>query len=270
MAQSADGTYWMAANDFGAGAIDIFTSRDGLAWTPLSGGTINVGSGLTLLTPTITSVGDGKINLMVSEKIGDSTVEHTMTLAATTTSSNFEVATVVDGVGGSAIQVTGDVYTGPVSGLTNEFVYLGQENINVVASTPNSFIRGGSGNDALVAQSGNNVIDGGSGSNFLTGGSGSDTFFLDVGKDQSTWSTVNNFHAGDQVTIWSETQLGVSLQWNGDLGATGYTGATTTVSEGTNAHSSLTLVGWGASQAEGLQVQTGAVGGLFYLHFTAN
>ena len=71
-----------------------------------------------------------------------------------------------------------------------------------------------------------NVLDGGGGSNFLIGASGRDTFFVDERGSVETWSTIVNFHAGDQATLFG-FHPGVSTRFfTADDGATGYTGLT--------------------------------------------
>jgi serralysin len=118
-------------------------------------------------------------------------------------------------------------YTGPVSGLQQQYINLTSDNLNVAASSDNWFIHTGAGADAIQVHGGSNVLDGGTGSNFLTGGSGSDTFFVDD-RDASAdiWSTVNGFHAGDAATIWGVTPQDFSLNWVDNQGASGYTGLT--------------------------------------------
>ena len=60
--------------------------------------------------------------------------------------------------------------------------------------------------NTITGNSGNNILDGGTGSNFLTGGSGNDTFYLDDrAPDSPIWSTIVNFHSGDEATVWGVT-----------------------------------------------------------------
>src|SRR5271166_660296 len=54
-------------------------------------------------------------------------------------------------------------YTGPVSGLQEQYINLTSDNLTITATTPNCFIRTGSGNDAIAVSSATNVLDGGSG-----------------------------------------------------------------------------------------------------------
>jgi phospholipase/lecithinase/hemolysin len=139
---------------------------------------------------------------------------------------------------------TGQPYTGPVSGLQQQYVNITSDSLNIAATTPNWFIASGSGNDAIAVSSGTNVVDGGTGSNFLTGGTGDDTFFADDRNLGSViWDTVNNFHAGDAATIWGVTPSDFGLSWVNGQGATGYTGLTLDVTAAGVPTASLTLAG---------------------------
>jgi Ca2+-binding RTX toxin-like protein len=92
---------------------------------------------------------------------------------------------------------------------------------------PNAFLRSGSGMDAIdVSQSnGNNVLDGSTGSNFLVGGTGNDTFFVDARDPTSpVFSTIVNFHAGDDVTVWGINATDFTMLALDGQGAPGYTG----------------------------------------------
>jgi Ca2+-binding RTX toxin-like protein len=95
------------------------------------------------------------------------------------------------------------VYSGPVAGLDEQFISITSDNLNIVATAPNVFLRSGSGMDGLTVTSGNNVLDGSTGSNFLIGGTGQDTFYMDDrSPDSPIFSTIVNFHAGDNATVW--------------------------------------------------------------------
>ena len=235
--QAADGTYWMVANDFTNNTIVAYESADGINWTPwsTSGATLinagDTGAQFNFLTPTILNVGNGQLDIMVAERIGSVDVEHTINFALNSSSAattNFLVSHVVNGVQGIYLPESGAVYTGPTTWLNNDFIAVNDENLNIIATTPSVFMHGGAGNDALVALSGNNLIDGGFGSNFLTGGTGQDVFYLDAAGGQNTWSTMVNFHAGDQLTIWDISPGVNGITWHDNMGAAGYTGATAT------------------------------------------
>lgn len=279
VAQASDGTYWMIGNDYlstdgNPGKLVLYESQDGINWTPwsINGPTlISPSAGQTLLTPTITGISGNTLTLMYSEQAGTSaTMEHTVTVALSDQPDNprFLQAFVVDGVQTSSESVDGQDYNGPVTYLQSQLIYTGNGNLNMVALTPNAFLCGGSGNDGLVATSGDNVLDGGTGSNFLIGGSGQDVFFLDTESGVNTWTTVSNFKAGDQITVWDITPAQYNLAWFANQGAPNATGATIHVPEGQDAWSSLTLAGWSVSAAETISAAFGSIDGRSYLHFT--
>jgi hypothetical protein len=139
----------------------------------------------------------------------------------------------------------GQVYTGPVSGLQNEYANLTSDSLNIDATTDNWFIHSGAGTDAIAVHGGTNVLDGGTGSNFLTGGSGTDTFFVDDrGPTADIWSTVVGFHAGDAATIWGVTPQDFAFAWADGQGAAGFTGLTLHATAGGRPTASLTLAGY--------------------------
>jgi lysophospholipase L1-like esterase len=119
-------------------------------------------------------------------------------------------------------------YSGPVAGLSSEYMNVTPDNLNITASTPGWFIEAGSGTNGISVSSGTNVLDGGTGSSFLRGGTGTDTFYLDDrGAVSTEWSSIINFHAGDNATIWGVTAADFTLTWlanQGSAGATGLTG----------------------------------------------
>ena len=81
--------------------------------------------------------------------------------------------------------------------------------------------------DALnVSQAnGNNILDGSTGSNFLTGGTGNDTFYLDDRNPASpVFSTIANFHSGDDATVWGVNSTDFTMQKLDNQGAAGFTG----------------------------------------------
>jgi hypothetical protein len=144
---------------------------------------------------------------------------------------------------------TGDVYVGPVDYLQRQYILPGNDAIAMHANTPNVFLKGGGGDDALKVSGGNNVLDGGSGSNFLVGGiapDGVDTFFLDGRGGAQTWSTIVNFHPGDQATIFG-FHAGLSTRpYTESDGVQGYTGLTIHSElngAGTGVQASLTFAG---------------------------
>jgi len=137
-------------------------------------------------------------------------------------------------------------YTGPVSGLQQQYINVTPDSLNITASAPNMFIHTGGGNDAIALLSGTNVADGGDGSNFLTGGMGTDTFFVDGrGITSDVWSTVNGFHSGDAATLWGISPTADTLVWKDNGGAAGYTGLTLSAfSKSGGPNASITLAGF--------------------------
>lgn len=156
--------------------------------------------------------------------------------------------TITDTTTGQPISATPQAYSGPVAGLTSEYISTTTDSLNVTVTTPGWFIHTGSGTDAIAVSSGTNVLDGSTGSNFLTGGTGTDTFYVDDrGPTANIWSTINNFHAGDAVTVWGITQSDFNLNWVDGAGATGYTGLTLGATSKANPsapNANLTLVGF--------------------------
>jgi hypothetical protein len=153
---------------------------------------------------------------------------------------------VYDNTTGQTAEEAGTPYTGPVAGLTTQFIDLSPDNLDIAAITPNSFIYSGLGNDAInVDQAGgNNILDATGGSNFLVGGSGNDTFFLnDLNPAAPIWSTLVNFHAGDAATIWGVTPADFSISWAADEGAGGYAGLTMHLTAAGKPAEYLTLAG---------------------------
>ncbi len=127
--------------------------------------------------------------------------------------------------GGISNRVSAAVYTGPVSHLQCQF--LGSNQGEVVTGTgKNDCLNLIGGDDAANGSDGDDVIDGGTGSNFLIGGAGWDVFFLDGRGGNATWSTIADWQAGDQASIWG-WRPGVSkATWYAKAGASGYTGVT--------------------------------------------
>jgi phospholipase/lecithinase/hemolysin len=176
---------------------------------------------------------------------------------------------------GQPVVANATPYTGPVSGLQQEYANITPDSLNIVATTPNWFIHSGSGEDAIAVSSGTNVLDGGAGSNFLTGGSGSDTFFVDDrAATAAIWSTVANFHANDAVTLWGMTQSAFTLSWLNGEGAVGYTGLTLTATAAGKPEVALTLAGFSTSDLTNgrlsLSFGTDPASGSSYMYIHAN
>jgi uncharacterized delta-60 repeat protein len=130
----------------------------------------------------------------------------------------------------NGISVMPERYTGPATGAGGallHFQYIGDDSDEVVIGTPyNDFINVRGGDDAVDAREGNDVIDGGTGSNFLTGGAGTDIFFSDGRGGVTTWSTITDWQAGEQLSVWG-WHPGTSriVEWT-QAGAAGYEGLT--------------------------------------------
>jgi hypothetical protein len=154
---------------------------------------------------------------------------------------------VTDTTTNSTSTQTGKPYSGPVVGLTSEYVNITHDGLNITSQTPNSFIKSGSGDDAIdVSKSnGTNVLDGSTGSNFMVGGSGNDTFFVDDrAASADIWSTISGFHAGDSATVFGVNQADFGLDFEDDQGATGFTGLTLHATAIGKSTASFTLVGF--------------------------
>jgi ELWxxDGT repeat protein len=167
----------------------------------------------------------------------------------------------------------GNAYTGPVPGLTDEFIFPTPQNINIASALPNSFIRTGTGDDAITVFTGNNVVDAYQGSNFLTSGTGNDTFFVDARGGGSTWDTIVNFTAGDAVTLWGykngTSTDGTTDKWYASDGTPGFTGLTVHAKlDGTTINASITFAGATLDDLAKFSVTTGNVAGNDYLQIT--
>jgi hemolysin type calcium-binding protein len=146
-----------------------------------------------------------------------------------------------------ALPPIGRPYPDPAAGPTNEYISVTPDSLSIAASTPNWFIRAGSGNDVIAASSGINVLDSGGGSNLLVGGTGTDTFLVDDRNPvSSVWSSIVNFHAGDNAIIWGLSPASFTPTWlanQGPPGATGLTGLFVPAATG-QPTASITLAGY--------------------------
>jgi hypothetical protein len=140
-------------------------------------------------------------------------------------------------------------YTGPVAGLNWQYLWGTGDSVAISANTPNVFLKGGAGDDALSLQTGTNVVDGGTGSNFLVGSAdpnSRDTFFVDGRGGGVTWSTIVNFHLGDQATIFGFHPTTSTLPITANDGVGGFQGVTTHSElngAGTGVNDSMTFTG---------------------------
>ena len=121
-------------------------------------------------------------------------------------------------------------YSGPAKAAEEEtihFQFIGDSSGEVLIGTSNNdFISVGAGVDAVNSGAGNDVVDGGIDSNFLTGGAGTDIFFSDGRGGGITWSTITDWQAGEQLSVWG-WKPGISriVEWV-QAGATNYEGLT--------------------------------------------
>lgn len=167
----------------------------------------------------------------------------------------------------------GETYSGLVTSLRQQFIWSNPDGVAIASNVPDVFLHGGSGDDALTVTAGTNVVDGGGGSNFLVGADGSDggtdTFFVDGRGGATTWSTVVNFHHGDNLTIWGFVPGVSTMPWTASDGAEGYKGATIhseLAGPGTGINDSATLAGMSiADVASKLTITTGNASGQAYL-----
>jgi Lipase (class 3) len=129
---------------------------------------------------------------------------------------------------GASVQELAPAYAGPVAGL--QWQFLGTAVAEAVRGTGGGdFINLLGGDDAANGGAGDDVLDGGTGSNFLTGGDGREVFFLDgraAAAGGVTWSTIADFAAGEQLSLFG-WRPGVSRGlWVDSDGAAGFQGAT--------------------------------------------
>lgn len=182
---------------------------------------------------------------------------------------------------GAQTSDAGTAYSGPVSGIVTQIVRVTPDNLNVLALTPNVFIHSGSGTDALDVSrlNGNNILDGSTGSNFMTGGTGLDTFFLDDrGLAADVFSTIVNFHSGDNATVFGVSQTNFTQTVLDSQGADGFKGLDFQFTAPNKPNASLVLAGFSKSDiASGkLQISFGTtadlpgVPGSEYMNIRAN
>jgi Ca2+-binding RTX toxin-like protein len=166
----------------------------------------------------------------------------------------------------AAVEVVADAYTGPVSGLVKQFLGGAFDDI-VIGTEKADFINALGGNDAINGGGGNDVIDGGLGSNFLTGGAGTDKFFVDGrgAATGSTWSTITDFEAGENVTIWGNRPGVSKFSWVANDGTAGYKGATLHCDLDGNGTTDTSVTFAGLTQAQLPTPTYGIVQGVDYI-----
>jgi len=136
--------------------------------------------------------------------------------------STFSVTYTATGVSQT---ITAAIYSGPVAHLSHQFIGGGASEA-IGGTRFADFINAQGGNDAVSAGAGRDVIDGGLGSNFLTGGADRDVFFLDGRSLSNTWSTITDWEAGEQLSLWGWVPGLSRSVWVASDGAAGWQGAT--------------------------------------------
>jgi hypothetical protein len=126
---------------------------------------------------------------------------------------------------GEASLLLGTAYSGPVGHVQREL--LGTAGGEAVGgTTANDFVNALGGDDAVSAGNGADVVDSGLGSNFLTGGADGDVYFLDGRGGVTTWSTITDWGAGEQLSVWGY-RPGISrITWVASDGVEGFKGLT--------------------------------------------
>jgi Ca2+-binding RTX toxin-like protein len=114
----------------------------------------------------------------------------------------------------------------PIPGVQIDYEFLGAATGEVAVGTDsNDFFNLLGGDDAAAGGAGADILDGGIGSNFLSGNAGTDTFFLDGRGGTTTWSTITDWSAGEQLSVWGWKADSRVVVWRDD-GAAGFTGIT--------------------------------------------
>ena len=211
---------------------------DGVAFTSAvdTNGTLVVSNGAT----TVASLH------LAGSYAGDSFAVTGSTIAVSSGAAapNFTVTDTTTGVTSSSAT---QAYTGPVAGIDWQFVTVTADSLAITATAPNSFIHTGAGTDAIDVSkvNGTNVLDGSTGSNFLVGGTGFDTFFLD-NRDATAdlFSTVVNFHAGDNATVFGVTATDFTLNTYDNQGAAGFLGLDFSFTAAGKPNANLVLTGF--------------------------
>ena len=177
-----------------------------------------------------TTPGTALIKLDIVDNLNQTVSDNHTSVVNAIPPTNF---TVSDQTTGLTRTSAGTGYIGPVAGLKSQYIVqsdnanLTPDNLNISAVTPNVFIHSGPGTDGIdVSKSnGNNILDGSTGSNFLTGGTGLDTFYLDNRSPGAPiFSTIVNFHAGDNATVFGVNPTDFSMLKLDNQGAAGFTG----------------------------------------------
>ena len=117
------------------------------------------------------------------------------------------------------------------------------------------------------------------GPNFLVGGTGFDTFFLDDRNARADiFSTVVNFHSGDNATVFGVTATDFTLTTSNNQGAVGYKGLDFAFTAPGKANANLVLTGYTTadltngklSVSYGTTAATGGIAGSTFMLIHAN
>lgn len=158
------------------------------------------------------------------------TIQETATSPVTPPPPGSRTFKVEDQTTGQTAYLGGSPYDGPQpSSIVRQLILSNTDNLNITPTIANVFIHSGSGTDAIDVSkvNGNNTLDGSTGSNFLVGGTGQDHFFLDDRNATSPiYSTVVNFHSGDDISIFGVDAANTKITTLDNGGTAGYTGLT--------------------------------------------
>lgn len=166
------------------------------------------------------------------------------------------------GAGGTA---DGSAYAGTLSGIQDQYIYSGADDVSLTAPEGGNWIfGGGSGLTELTAVSGNNIFVASTGSSYMVGGSGNDTFEVPDANITGigTWDSIENFHVGDQISLAGLAGPGWTYSWYAGLSVDGKSGltllATSTATPGL--HELVTLVGLSMGDLSSLSLAPDASG----------
>lgn len=166
---------------------------------------------------------------------------------------------------GTEATVYGQEYTGPDAGLQAEYVDGSADNAVISAEESNAFIVAGTGTDAVVAASGNNVLATEGRAAWFVGGSGNDTFFAAASKTEASWTTIVDFHSGDDSILWGFIPGASSYSWSASNGAPGHQGLTLESMSAAGVPDYVTFAGLSTADLGHLSVSQGSIGGQDYL-----
>ncbi len=215
-----------AGNDTltGGAGNDVLSGGDGVDTALFSGArssyTIGTkGSSLVVVGPDGTDVLDG------IEELGFAGATPVTVASLSLTPSTVPLITVNHG-GVTSYEAATPFSGTAIPGVRIDYQFLGVSSGEVAIGTDsNDFMNLLGGDDAANGGAGNDILDGGIGSNFLSGGAGTDTFFLDGRGGTTTWSTITDWTAGEQLSVWGWNANSKVVLWRQD-GAPGFTGIT--------------------------------------------